>query len=69
MSMLISIITILSCLINFIDLDIAIESNVTVGKWMIFRRRAIIDEVWQMIAEATVEGKLGCFSKVVNIAS
>ena len=69
MSMLISIITILNCLINFIDLDIAIESNVTVGKWMIFRRRTMIDEVWQMIAEATVEGKLGCFSKVVNIAS
>ena len=36
---------------------------------MIFRRRAMIDEVWQMIAKATIEGKLGCFSKVVNIAS
>ena len=36
---------------------------------MIFRRRTMIDEVWQIIAEATVEGKLGCFSKVVNIAS
>ena len=36
---------------------------------MIFRHRAMIDEAWQKIAEATVAGKLGCFSKVVNIAS
>ena len=49
--------------------EITIKSNVTVGKWMIFRRRAMIDETWQKIAEATVAGKLGCSSKVVNIAN
>ena len=46
---------------------IAVESKVTVGKWMIFRRRAMIDETWEMIAEATLAGKLGCSSKVANI--
>ena len=45
------------------------KSNITVGKWMIFRRRAMIDETWQKIAEATIAGKLGCSSKVVNIAN
>ena len=34
---------------------------------MIFRERAMVDETWQMIAEATVTGKLGCTSKVINI--
>jgi len=48
-------------------IGIAVESKVTVGKWMIFRRRAMIDETWEMIAEATLAGKLGCSSKVVNI--
>ena len=46
--------------------EIAIKTNVTVGKWMIFRGRATIDETWQMIAEATVAGKLGCSAKVHN---
>ena len=52
--------------INLLITDIAIQSNVTVGKWMIFRRRSMIDETWQMIAEATVAGRLGCSSKVVT---
>ena len=53
--------------INLLITDIAIQSNVTVGKWMIFRRRSMIDETWQMIAEATVAGRLGCSAKVVYI--
>ena len=55
--------------INFLISEIAVKSNVTVGKWMIFRHRTMIDETWQMIAEATIAGKLGRSSKVVNIAS
>ena len=51
---------------NLLITDIAIQSNVTVGKWMIFRRRSMIDETWEMIAEATVAGRLGCSSKVVT---
>ena len=46
--------------------EIAVRSKVTVGKWMIFRQRAMINETWEMIAEATVAGKLGCSSKVVS---
>ena len=48
-------------------LEIAIKSNVTVGKWMIFKQRTIVDETWQKIAEATVAGKLGCTAKVSYI--
>lgn len=48
----------------WIIIEIAKETNLTVGKWMIFRRRSMIDETWKAIAEATVAGKLGCSSKV-----
>jgi len=46
-------------------LEIALATKLTVGKWMIFRHRRIIDETWKKIAEATVAGKLGCSAKVV----
>ena len=52
----------------YIYIEIAVKSNVTGGKWMIFRHRTMIDETWQMIAEATVAGRLGCSSKVYNYA-
>ena len=62
-----SYLSIYCCLIANILLitDIAVQSNVTVGKWMIFRERSMIDDTWQMISEATIAGKLGCSSKVV----
>ena len=52
---------------NLLISEIAIKSNVTVGKWMIFKQRSIVDETWQKIAEATVAGKLGCSAKVSYI--
>lgn len=35
-----------------------------VGKWLVFRRREEIDEVWAQIREATNNGKLGSAAKV-----
>ena len=52
---------------NLLISEIAIKSNVTVGKWMIFKQRSIVDETWQKITEATVAGKLGCSAKVSYI--
>ena len=52
---------------NLLISEIAIKSDVTVGKWMIFKQRSIVDETWQKIAEATVAGKLGCSAKVSYI--
>ena len=49
----------------YIILEIALATKLTVGKWMIFRHRRIIDETWKMIAEATFAGKLGYSAKVI----
>lgn len=40
----------------------------TNGKWMIHAQKEKIDAIWQIIALATEEGCLGCFSKVSTVA-
>ena len=36
----------------------------TSGKWMVFRKFHDIDDIWNIIAKATVEGTLGTATKV-----
>ena len=44
--------------------DVAKKQKDTCGKWMLFEKPKVIDSVWAKIAEATVDGKLGCAAKV-----
>jgi len=50
---------------NF-NTGIAKETNITVGKWMLFRTRDKVDETWEMIAKATTTKTLGSSAKVIN---
>ena len=42
----------------------ATKHNVRSGKWMLFPLPAEVDRVWQIVAEATAEGRLGDLAKV-----
>lgn len=44
--------------------ELAEKSGVLVGKWLIYRDGAEIDEVWKTIAESTFRGELGNSAKV-----
>ena len=46
---------------------IAKETNITVGKWMLFRTRDKVDDTWEMIKKATITKTLGCSAKVVFV--
>lgn len=45
-------------------LRIAVSGGDTVGKWMLFMPHDKVDTAWEKIAQATVEGRLGCSAKV-----
>lgn len=46
------------------DLDeLAKKSGAVIGKWLIYRDRAEIDEVWKTIAKSTFKGELGISAK------
>lgn len=45
-----------------------IFSNGTNGKWLIHAQKEKIDNIWQIIAQATKEGYLGSLSKVSTTA-
>ena len=51
----------------FLYVGIAKETNITVGKWMLFRTRDKVDATWEMIAKATIAKTLGTSAKVVFI--
>ena len=44
---------------------IAKETNITIGKWMLFRTRDKVDDTWEMIKKATITKTLGRSAKVV----
>ncbi|KAF2195498.1 DUF1917-domain-containing protein [Zopfia rhizophila CBS 207.26] len=46
--------------------DIAKEKNVIAGKWMLFPRIEDLTRVWRLIAEGTVENRLGSTAKVAT---
>ncbi|KAK4955186.1 hypothetical protein LTR10_007381 [Elasticomyces elasticus] len=46
--------------------SLAVETGVTCGKWMFFPSEEDVARVWRLVAEATVEGKLGPTSKVAT---
>jgi Domain of unknown function (DUF1917) len=44
--------------------ELAKQSLILSGKWLIFASPATVDELWAKIAEATQSGSLGCAAKV-----
>ncbi len=47
-------------------LSLAVKTDTTCGKWMLFPSEANVARVWRLVAEATSEGKLGHTSKVAT---
>jgi hypothetical protein len=46
--------------------DLARKHNLLCGKWMVFVKTSHVDEIWKIIAKATVQGLLGHTSKVAT---
>ena len=49
--------------------DLAKDKGVTNGKWMLFPRESEVDRVWDTVAKAVWEGKLGIAAKVATAKS
>lgn len=49
--------------------ELALKSGLVVGKWIIYRGRAEINEVWKTIAKSTFNGELGVSAKVSTVMS
>lgn len=47
-------------------IDLAKSKGVTTGKWMLFPHPKEVEEIWQKVAKATLEGTLGCSAKVAT---
>ncbi|KAK0937900.1 hypothetical protein LTR29_010575 [Friedmanniomyces endolithicus] len=47
-------------------LSLAVKTDTTCGKWMLFPSEANVARVWRLVAKATSEGKLGHTSKVAT---
>ena len=47
-------------------LDLAKQTGVTAGKWMLFPSPADVDRVWAVVARGTWEGRLGISAKVAT---
>jgi len=47
--------------------EIAKETSMTVGKWMVFRFRDKVDNTWEMISKATAAKSLGPSAKVSSM--
>ncbi|KAK6387707.1 hypothetical protein LTS17_000976 [Exophiala oligosperma] len=46
--------------------DLARDSNITTGKWMLFPSSEDVDRVWSLVAQGTLEGTLGIGAKVAT---
>ena len=46
--------------------EIALKHNILVGKWLVFVDSPRVDQMWSLIATATMEGRLGGSAKVSN---
>ncbi|KAJ9611447.1 hypothetical protein H2200_004631 [Cladophialophora chaetospira] len=46
--------------------DLALANGITSGKWMLFPSTGTVDRVWEIVANAVWEGKLGSIAKVAT---
>ncbi|KAF2012037.1 DUF1917-domain-containing protein [Aaosphaeria arxii CBS 175.79] len=46
--------------------DLAIDTNVLSGKWMLFRNAKSLESTWRKVAEATINNRLGTAAKVAT---
>lgn len=54
--------------VNLYITAIASATGHTSGKWLIYRKPSLVDEVWEAVARCVVEGKLGTAAKASIIS-